>query len=470
MPIYKTVFRKEYLFLHLILSLFFLANLALLLFGNNVWWDAAVYIGMGKYIFSLGSSGLWESSRPVVWPLILGFIWKLNLNIVLFGKLISLLFSLGILTLSYFIAKEIFSRKTANLSVFLLALTPTFFFFSKTMLSEIISTFFVLLAVYLFIKKNYLLSGLFFGMAFMARFVQMIPFLTVIILFSICNKNDKKFIKHLFNIIAGFLIPVAPYLLLNYLLYGSPLLPFFEQVFLTKNTGWMWLEPWWFYLQELFRENFLYIFAFFGIYYAFRDKADHKKSIIFFLFSIPLLFFILIPHKEMRFLIAVMPFMYMIASYGILRFFESNKKLKALSYLLIILLAVNSPILIYSNEKMEMEKKGSLVFQDYIKNENIGNIWISNPAYAVYSDKKIDTLIYYPAFNKEKIEFLNSNLQNADTILLDTCDIPCHPNELECPAEKEKLINNIKSQFKTDYSRKYGNCEQLISIKFSSLS
>ena len=459
MPIYKTIFRKEYLFLHLILSLFFLTNLALSLIGKNVWWDAAAYTGMGKYIFSLGNAGLWEPSRPLVWPIILGFIWKLNLNVVLFGKLISLLFSLGILSLTYIIGKEIFGKRTALLSVFLLALTPTFFFFSKIMLSEIISTFFVLLAVYLFIRKNYLFSGLFFGMAFMTRFLQLIPFLTAIIIFLIYNKKDKKFIQNLLKIIAGFLIPVLPYLFLNYFLYSNPLLPFFEQLFLTKNTGWMWLEPWWFYFQELFRENFLYIFAFFGIYFLCRNKPNQEKSMIFFLFLMPLLFFILIPHKEMRFLIALLPFMYMIASYGILRFFES----KALSYLLIILFAVNSSILIYSNEKMETGKNTNfLVFQEYIKNENIGSIWISSPVYAVYSDKKTDTLIYYPTFNKEKIDFLNSNLPNADAILLDTCDIPCHPDDLECKQEKENFLNNIKSQFKIRYNNEYGDCEQLI--------
>ena len=165
----------------------------------------------------------------------------------------------------------------------------------------------------------------------------------------------------------------------------------------------------------------------------------------------------------MRFLIALLPFMYMIASYGIIRFFESNKKLKALSYLLIILFVVNSFAIIYSNEKEEIGKNGDfLVFQDYIKNENVDNIWISNPVYAVYSDKKIDALIYYPTFNRERANFLNSNLLNANTILLDTCDIPCHPGDLECPAGKEKFINNIKNQFKTDYSRKYANCEQFI--------
>ena len=249
----------------IIIGLFIFANLILLNFYTDVWWDAAVYAGMGKYILSMGNAGLWESSRPLAWPIILGFIWKLKLDVVFFGKILSLLSSAGILLLAYLIAKEIFDKRVALLSVFFLALTPTFFFFSKIMLSDIISAFFVLFAVYLLIIKKNLFSGLFFGIAFMTRFLQLIPFAIIIILFLIYNKNDKKLMKNSFSIIAGFFIPVVPYLFLNYFIYGNPLLPFFEQVFLTQNTGWMWLEPWWFYFSGLFRENFLCIFAFFGI-------------------------------------------------------------------------------------------------------------------------------------------------------------------------------------------------------------
>ncbi|MBI2135106.1 glycosyltransferase family 39 protein [Candidatus Woesearchaeota archaeon] len=463
MPNYKYIFGNKNSLLFLALSLFFISNLILLLLANNVWWDASVYAGMGKYIFSSGNAGLWESSRPLAWPIILGFIWKLNLDAVLFGKLISLFFSAGILLFTYIIGKEIFGRKTALLSVLLLALTPTFFFFSKIMLSETISTFFILVAVYLLIKKKYLFSGLFFGIAFMTRFLQLVPFLAAIIIFLIYNKAGKKPIKDILKIIIGFIIPVAPYLGLNYTLYNNPLFPFIQQIFLTQNTGWMWIEPWWFYFLQLFKENFLYIFAFLGIYFLFKDKMDYEKSLIFSLFLMQLLLFILIPHKEMRFLIAVMPFMYMAASYGITGFFEFNRKFMALLYLLIILFAVNSSAIIYSNEKEEIGKNSNLIaFQEYLEKENLGNIWISNPAYAAYSDKKIDTLIYYPAFDRQRADFLNSNLLNADTILLDTCDIPCHPMDSECQREKENFINNAKNQFKAHYSRKYGSCEQII--------
>ena len=144
----------------IIIALFFISNLIIIFFQKNVWWDAAVYVGMGKYIFSLGNAGLWEASRPIIWPLILGFFWKLNLDVILFGKIISLIFSVGVLLMTYLIAKVIFDKKIALLSTLLLAFTSTFFFFSKLMLSGIVSTFFILVAIYFFIKKRYFLFGI----------------------------------------------------------------------------------------------------------------------------------------------------------------------------------------------------------------------------------------------------------------------------------------------------------------------
>ena len=60
----------------ILIAIFFLLNLYILQFYKNVLWDSSVYIGMGKYIFSLGKIGLWESSRAVVWSLLLGLLWK----------------------------------------------------------------------------------------------------------------------------------------------------------------------------------------------------------------------------------------------------------------------------------------------------------------------------------------------------------------------------------------------------------
>ncbi|MFH0868049.1 MAG: glycosyltransferase family 39 protein [Candidatus Woesearchaeota archaeon] len=449
----------------ILITLFFIFNLIFIFYQENIWWDAAVYTGMGKYIYSAGNSGLFESVRPVVWPLILGLLWKTGIDIIFFGKLASLFFSLGVLIMTFLIAKEIFDKKVALLSVLLLALAPTFFFFSKIMLAGIVSTFFVLVAVYLFLRKSYFFSGIFFGLGFMTRFLQLFAFIAVVILFLIYNKRDR--VINFLKLLVGFFIPVFPYLMSNYILYNNIFYPFMLQALLTKVTGWIWFEPFWFYFIEMFKENFLYIFAVFGLFYLFKKKIDFGKLTIVYLFFTFFLFFTLTKHKEMRFLLVLLPYLSIITAFGLIRSFErlNQKNIKIPLFYILIIFIFQASLSIYANEKTEFEKENRFIeFQSYL-NDASGNIWISNPVYAAYSDKKIGELVYYPVFNADKINSLNSKLGKADVVLLDTCDLLCNPDDTECQKRKENFLNNIRNKFEIDFNNKYGNCEQFIFSK-----
>jgi len=106
--------------------------------SHDIWWDSAVFLGMGKYIWSLGDSGLWEASRPLIWPFILGFFWKLGLNEIIAGKVIVILFSIGSVILTYLISYRLFDKKTALLSSLFLSIFPTYFLFANILQTEII--------------------------------------------------------------------------------------------------------------------------------------------------------------------------------------------------------------------------------------------------------------------------------------------------------------------------------------------
>jgi len=96
-------FIEENKFILIVLSIAFLIRLLFFFSYHAIWWDSAVYVGMGKYIFSLGKQGLWEPIRPIVWPIILGFLWKIKLNPIFFGRLLNIIMSLGIIYLVYYI-------------------------------------------------------------------------------------------------------------------------------------------------------------------------------------------------------------------------------------------------------------------------------------------------------------------------------------------------------------------------------
>lgn len=86
------------------------------------------------------------------------FYWLIALGFKLFGinwfaaRLASILFGLGIICLTFLIARQIFDRKSAILSVFILTTIPFTFRFFRLALPEAMLTFFITLAFFIFLK------------------------------------------------------------------------------------------------------------------------------------------------------------------------------------------------------------------------------------------------------------------------------------------------------------------------------
>ena len=109
------------------------ALLRLIFFNRfgGVWWDSAVYIGMAKSMF--GNFTFWEFLRPIGWPFILGSIWKAGFDMVIIGKFLEVLFSFGILILTYLIGKKLFNKKIAIFATFILCIVTARFTFGITL-------------------------------------------------------------------------------------------------------------------------------------------------------------------------------------------------------------------------------------------------------------------------------------------------------------------------------------------------
>jgi hypothetical protein len=449
---------KEHKIFSLIFFVFIIVKIFSLFVVHDIWWDSSVFLGMGKYIYSSGDIGLFEASRPLVWPLILGLFWKIGLNAVFFGKLAIIAFSSGILILTYLIAHELFNKKIAVLSAFFLSLSSTLFLLGNILHSEIPSTFFVLLGFYCFIKKKYSFSGVFLGIAFMVRFFQIFAFIPLVLLLFYLVVKKKESYRTLFYFSMFFLIPVLPYLISNYILYDNPFYPFLLQSWMSKYSGWVFFQPFYFYFVNIVKENVLSLFSIIGLLFIFRNSNFKKISlaVVFLFVFVP---YNLIAHKEMRLLITALPFLYILTAYGLFYFtnlFKRNKNL-LLSLLLIIFLIVNMPNIKFNTYEDNLDP-----FYNYIKTENINKgLWISNPAFIAYSDVKAE-LIYYPLYNSEKIDILADDIGNARHILINTCDIPCPPYDNSCNAKHDQLINLLKNHYNLESFSKNRQCEYYI--------
>jgi len=457
---------KKNKIIFLLILLFFLAKLITILNYKIVWWDSAVYIGMGKYIFSLGKSGFWESSRPLIWPMVLGLIWKTGLNILSAGRILEIIISGMCILFTYLIGIKIFDKKTALLSSLFLAFSPIFFFFSGIMLTETASTLISLIAVYFFIDKKYYTSGIFFGIAFMTRYLQLFALFSVLLAIFI-GKNDEK-LKNSKKLLIGLFAAIIPFLILNQILYNNPIFPLSQQLFLSNNSGWTNYHPVSYYFSQLPKENALYLFFIFGAVLAFRRK-NAARRLIAVIFLILFIFFNSIRQKEMRFLIILLPYMYLLAAFSLSNIISrlKNKPAKISLFAVIVLSFLASSASLQAYYKSESGKADiySELRNRLERTETIGKIWISNPAIAVSSDKKIDNLMYYPIFNEEKSNELMQDYKNADFIFVDFCDLACRPNDTKCDESKNNILNIFRKHLTTIYSSDIEGCRQFVFSK-----
>ncbi len=424
----------------IVLIVFLIFKIYSLLVSHDLWWDSSVYIGIGKYIFSLGKSGLWEASRPLVWPIILGLFWKLGLPVVLFGKIAVIFFSTGTGVLTYLIGMKIFDRNVALISTIFVCFSETFFLFNNILFSGIVSTFFFLLSFYLYLGKNYKMAGLFAGISIMTRFFQILILIPLFLFMIYKVYKNKEKTNMLISFFVWFLVPVVVYLLFNLYMYKNMFYPFVLQAFLTKFTGLLYHEPFYFYFVSLLKENFLVIFSFVGLFSILKKKEDNQiLSSLLFLF--PFVLFVFENHKEMRFLIPIMPFLYFLTTKGIVSFTGIFKKKKKILLILIMLIWV-----VFSVPNLRLDRYDDELdfFYENMPEEGADKeIWISNPSMIVYSDYRAKELMYYPTFNHAKFLELESKIDSADMVLLNTCDLYCEPYNDFCENDKNKLVNLI---------------------------
>ncbi|MBI2574421.1 hypothetical protein HYV82_00885, partial [Candidatus Woesearchaeota archaeon] len=105
-----------------VLLVFTSAQLLMLPKYRLVVWDEAVYIGMGKHIYSLGSSGLLEPIRPLGLPLLLGSFWKLGVSSVLAYRLLALSFAAVSVFMTYLLGRRLFGSEGSAAALFAAAL------------------------------------------------------------------------------------------------------------------------------------------------------------------------------------------------------------------------------------------------------------------------------------------------------------------------------------------------------------
>ena len=427
----------------IVLFLSLITRAIYLFFDKNLWWDAAVYLSMGKYMATAGHLGLWEPIRPLLWPFLLGYGYFIGINPIIWGNILSTLFSLGCIYLTYEIAKKITNERTALLASILLSFTWIFFFFNARLYTEIPAVFFALCAYYCFLKNKPLETGVLVGLSFLTKFPEGI----LLLIFGIFYLKSCKKISH---VILGFILITIPYFAFNYFLYASPYkILLFAQEFLKYAGIWIFQEPWWYYPVEILKQNILYIFAIPGIVFAFKKK----RYALLLLSIIPLLYFSQIAHKEIRFAILFLPFLTILAAWGWDSLFKEKE-----SFIIITLL------LFVFHFSIEPEIHND--YFSYFEGKDVqGEILITHPLSAYYTNKEV-TLMYYPWFNASQAVYWKNYIEEKQPqyISLDTCEggFLCPPEDISCEEKKQSLKNAIEKNYTLVYNQTKGLCTYTI--------
>ncbi len=452
-----------------ILGLSAVVRLIYMSFNAPLWWDAHIYVGMGKYIFSGGSDGIWELFRPLIHPLLLGFWWYAGINPITAGKVMDLVFSLVDISLVYTIALYLFNRRVAFFSSLLFGLTGLFVMFSGFVLTEPLAIMFSLLAVYYLVngkwgRKSMIIVGVFSGLSFLTKFPQAIVALGIGfgILFGAMKFKEKW--KEAWRFGAGFLFVTLPYFIFNYVRYGDAFLPLREGSKIVATYTWLYESSWTYYLTDFFSYNLLYLFFLAGLYYFVKEKGYNQTSVVV-LVVIPILFFFYfetVPRKELRYLVTALPFLAIVSGYGIWRVYEIlRKSSKPIIKPLAFMALCGVLLLLFLPYSLSFERPPSfeLEIMSLIEEYNItGTILTSDPAFVSFLSNRVKTL--------DGIEFAPTiyewERKKYQLLFVNSCDLLCPTNNQSCLQTRENLFGRINRENTEMFKKQFKNCTYTI--------
>ncbi len=416
--------------LHQILTVALLARLIYFFLPQNVFWDGAVYVHMGKFLASGGQFGLWEPIRPLLWPILLGGIWKVGLDVILVGRLINIALAIGIIYLTYKIAQKVFGETTARIAALLLIFAPLFFLFSLKLYTGILGVFLGLLAMWFYLDDRIeftFAAGLLLGLAFLTRFPLALLALALLII-TIARREVVKALM----LIAGFGFTTAAYFSYNLSEYGNFFYPLIRNMWVLRIAGyWIRHLPIYTYLWVLLKENFLLLLAFPALYLLLKEKKGYNIAIPFLIIFAFISFMI---HKEPRYILLVLPFAAILAGYSL-------SKCKYKAQLLVLSIIISGALIgygyyIYDTPQQPYE------FEQFLDGKT-GIVAVTGPTLGLRENLEVYPIYYQDFMNYPMdVELTRETFQEfqPDYLMINKCDMPCPPDIPECEQELDLLL------------------------------
>ena len=207
--------------LHLLIPIIFLiftAFIAFVIDNPSQDGDLLYYYFAGNEILYGDKENVAVINAPVGWPILLASLDSIINNVFVTGKIFSVLSATGIVLLSYYIANQVFGKKTALLTQTLIAVNP--FLHSEAIIThnEMLPVLLIFGALYFITKKQLLYQHIIYtaillGLSFMLRYQSVLVAIGIMIFLLITLKSNSKIFPVLFVVV--FLFGALPLLLYN---------------------------------------------------------------------------------------------------------------------------------------------------------------------------------------------------------------------------------------------------------------
>jgi 4-amino-4-deoxy-L-arabinose transferase-like glycosyltransferase len=394
-----------------------------------MWFDTAEYLSTAKYWAGVGEmSDIWYYRRGFFWPLFGALFFKLGLGEITI-RFFTVLFSTGIVAVSYFLIKNMFNKKYALYASIGLAFSWVMLFFTGRPMTSIPATFFLLLSLLFFWKgyelkqenKFLYLFGIFFALSILTR-MQNLIFIPIFFIYIFLKEKFKLFKnKNLWITLAIFAAILLPLVIMYSQHFGNPIVDIMSYIFGVANPDALTVAdktlstlPVYFFdlpynlskpVFYLFLLGIFWFFAdlFLGFDKIFKNKKIQKKLLIFLWIVIPFLFLGYLGAPDQRYTMAQHPFLFMIAAIPLFKLggivkkhFRLNKKIIAFLILVIFILSF-IPSVTLANRLIENKKASYNELKlagRWIKENSVeGDMVITNsfPQISYYAERKVAT-------------------------------------------------------------------------------
>jgi 4-amino-4-deoxy-L-arabinose transferase-like glycosyltransferase len=392
----------------ILIAVFSLFYFTLIFSGNLLLWDEPVYLGNARN--HITTSYFTEEFRFPLLEYFIAFSWLIFGESVLSAQILMVLFSALTLYAFYLVSKLFLKEEHyVLLSTILLAVSPTFIFWSFRIYTDIPSLCFMLFAIFFFLrflndKKPYqiFLSGIFTSLSFLMRYSAVLFSFLIIsyLLFLLLKKKDLKNIAYY---ALGNILILSPWMIYNCIIYDNPIGGLMAQSSVI-NQYTLWQSPLLF-LKDIYSELRFSIFLLIPYLYFIFNFKEKKELKHYFLFSLIVLIMIFhlffVRLKLTRYILMLTPFLSIALIIG-LRYLNQRLKFKKhIKTILIVFILLNSLFIANTQinkmiERANCEKDGAVYDSIIYIQNNVpeGKVIVSNswPWYGYYGNHKAFSL------------------------------------------------------------------------------